>query len=135
MSVPGAVDLGRVLRRTAGRAWTLRCPACGARGIFQRYARLRAACPACAHVLRREQGAQTGSMYLTAAVNQVFAALLILSIWLCSDWSIPVALAISVPVVLIFCVAFLPFSQSLWAGIEYVTDCINAEPWIREPSP
>jgi uncharacterized protein (DUF983 family) len=127
---PGEVDLKRLLPRTAGRAWTLRCPACGARGVFQRYAKLRAACPSCGHVLRREQGSQTGSMYLTAAVNQVFAALVILAVFAGTDWSLATQLAVSIPVVVAFCALFLPFSQTIWAGVEYVTDCINAEPWI-----
>ena len=127
---PGEVDLKRLLPRTARRAWTLRCPACGGRGVFQRYAKLRDACPSCGHRFRREQGSQTGSMYLTAAVNQVFAAAVILLVFTTTDWSLAKELTVSIPIVAVFCVAFLPFSQTIWAGVEYVTDSINAEPWI-----
>lgn len=130
MPRPGEVDLRALVPRTARRALLLRCPACGAGGLFERYGRLRTACPACGHVLRREQGAQTGSMYLTAAVNQVFAALVILCVFVLFDWSLAVELAVSIPLVVLFCLAFLPFSQTLWAGVEYVTDCINGEPWV-----
>jgi len=127
---PGEVDLKRLVPRTAKRAWTLRCPACGGRGVFARFAKLRETCPSCGHRFRREQGSQTGSMYLTAAVNQIFAALVILIVFTQTDWSLAVELAVSIPIVAVFCVAFLPFSQTVWAGVEYVTDCINAEPWI-----
>lgn len=130
MSRPGEVDLRALVPRTARRALLLRCPACGAGGLFERYGRLRAACPACGLVLRREQGAQTGSMYLTASVNQVFAAAVLVCVFALTDWSLGVELLVSIPLVVLFCIAFLPFSQTLWAGVEYVTDCINGEPWV-----
>ena len=109
--------LARVLART--------CPQCGRGRIFERFARVAAKCARCGLVYRREQGAQTGSMYLTAAVNQVFAALVILCVFVLTDWSLAVELAVSIPLVVVFCAAFLPFSQTLWAGVEYVTDCIT----------
>jgi uncharacterized protein (DUF983 family) len=128
---PGDVDLKRLIPCTARRAWALRCPACGGRGVFLRYAKLRESCARCGHRFRREQGSQTGSMYLTAAVNQIFAALVILVVFTQTDWSLATELAVSIPLVALFCAAFLPFSQTLWAGVEYVTDCINAEPWVE----
>jgi uncharacterized protein (DUF983 family) len=130
MSRPGDVDLRALVPRTARRVLLLRCPACGSGGLFERYGRLRTACPACGLVLRREQGAQTGSMYLTASVNQVFAAAVLVCVFALTDWSLGVELAVSIPLVVLFCIAFLPFSQTLWAGVEYVTDCINGESWV-----
>jgi hypothetical protein len=64
-------------------------------------------------------------------VNQLFAALVILALFGGTDWGLAAQLAVGIPVVAAFCVAFLPFSQTLWAGVEYVTDCINAEPWVQ----
>jgi len=116
-----------VLRRVLAR----RCPQCGKGELFRRYARLAESCSVCALVFRREQGAQTGSMYMTAAVTQVFAALLIGLAWIFTDWSVPVFLAVSLPLALVFCFAFLPVSQALWCGIEYVTDVANGEDWAR----
>ena len=132
---PGEVDLKRLIPRTARRAWTLSCPACGGRGVFQRYAKLRETCSGCGHRFRREQGSQTGSMYLTAAVNQMFAAIVILIVFTQTDWSLTKELCVSIPIVAVFCAAFLPFSQTVWAGVEYVTDCINAEPWVSDGDP
>jgi uncharacterized protein (DUF983 family) len=128
--MPEELELRALVLRTARRVLLLGCPACGARGLFVRYGRLRERCPSCGLLLRREQGAQTGSMYLTASVNQVFAAVVILVVFGLTDWSLAVELAVSIPLVALFCAAFLPFSQVIWTGVEYVTDWINGEPWI-----
>jgi len=116
-----------VLRRVLARC----CPQCGEGRLFLRYARLRESCSVCGLVFRREQGAQTGSMYLTAAVTQVFAALLIGLAWIFTDWTVSVFLAVSLPLALVFCFAFLPVSQAFWCGVEYVTDVHNGEDWAR----
>lgn len=108
-----------------------RCPQCGEQGLFERFARLRRACPTCGLVLRREQGAQTGTMYLTAAISQVFACLLILAAWLLTDWSAGTFIAVAAPIVLIFCFLLLPVAQCFWIAVEYVTDAVNGEDWVQ----
>ncbi len=113
------------------RAITRRCPQCGAETLFRGYARLRPDCPACGLRFRREQGAQTGSMYVSAVVTELFAAFLIAVLWLCFDWSTARFIGVSVPLVLVFSLAALPLSQALWVGIEYVTDLEAGEPWAR----
>ncbi len=115
--------IGRVLRK--------RCPQCAEGELFARYARLRETCPNCALVYRREQGAQTGSMYLTAAVNQLFAVGVMASLWIFADWSVALSLALAVPVVLGFSVLFLPYSMALWVAVEYWTDLKNDEAWVH----
>ncbi len=112
------------------RVLRLRCPQCGRGRLFRGYARLRDACERCDLRYRREPGAQTGSMYLSAAVTEVFAALVILLLWTLFDWSTARYLLVAVPLVLGFCALFLPFSQALWVGVEYATDAANGEPWI-----
>ncbi len=121
------IALARLLRR--------RCPQCGTGPLFRGYARLLVSCPECGLVYRREQGAQTGSMYLTAAITQVFAVGLIALCWVVTDWSAAIFLAVSIPVLLAFCAWFLPVAQALWIGVEYVTDAINGEEWVRPRRP
>jgi uncharacterized protein (DUF983 family) len=116
----------RVLRRVLRFA----CPQCGCGALFRRFARPRETCAHCGLVYRRERGAETGSMYLCAAVTEVFAALVIAALWLSFDWSLARYLLVGVPLVLAFCVFFLPFSQALWIGVEYLTDASNDEPWV-----
>ena len=118
--------------RSLARALRRLCPRCGEGPLFRSYGRLHERCERCGLVYRREQGAQTGSMYLSAAVTQVFAALVIALVWLGTDWGPGLSIAVSLPIVALFCFAFFPYSQALWVAVEYVTDVINAEPWVAE---
>ena len=115
--------LARVLRR--------RCPQCGAGALFRAYARLAGVCARCGLVFRREQGAQTGTMYLTAAVSEVFAAALIFLFWWAFDWTPLVFVLVTAPLVLAFCAFFLPVAQAVWVGVEYATDLASREPWVE----
>lgn len=124
---PGAALRRAALRRVLAR----RCPQCGAGPLFRAYARLRPACPACGLVYRREPGALTGSMYLSAAVTQLFAAVVIALVWILTDWSPGASIALSLPLVVGFCALFLPYSQALWVAVEYATDAVNREEWVE----
>jgi len=113
------------------RVLARRCPQCAARTLFARYARLAQRCPRCELVFRREAGAQTGSMYLTAIAGELFAALLVWLAWWLFDWPTSTFVLVLVPLVLAFTVAFLPLSQALWVGVEYATDLEGREPWAE----
>lgn len=113
------------------RALRGRCPQCGRGALFVRWARLGERCPECGLVYRREPGAQTGSMYLSAAVTQVFAALVILVLVVGTDWRPALQIAVGLPLVVAFCALFLPRSMALWVAIEYATDVSNGEAWAR----
>ncbi|HEX6886207.1 MAG TPA: DUF983 domain-containing protein [Planctomycetota bacterium] len=116
-----------VLRRVLART----CPQCGRGALFAGYARLARACPTCALVYRREPGAQTGTMYLTAIVGELFAAALIFLFWWRFDWSVRTYVLVLVPLVVAFSALFLPMAQALWVGVEYLTDLEGGEPWTR----
>ena len=113
------------------RAVAKRCPQCGANTLFAGYARLAPECSACGLIFRREQGAQTGSMYVSAAITEVFAALVILAVVALTDWSTTTRIAVGAPLVLVFCFLFLPYSQALWVAVEYGTDLHNGEDWVK----
>ena len=72
----------------------------------------------------------TGSMYLSAAVTEVFAALLVLLVFFGTDWSPAVSIAVSVPIVVGFSYWFMPRAMGLWVAIEFMTDVGNREPWV-----
>lgn len=122
---PGArrVILGRVLAR--------RCPQCGRGSLFRAFARLATACGTCQLVYRRESGAQTGSMYLTAIASELFAVVLIFFFWWRFDWTPSVFVGVTAPLVLVFSILFLPVAQALWVGVEYTTDLASHEPWAE----
>jgi uncharacterized protein (DUF983 family) len=111
------------------RALARKCPQCGEGPIFRAYARMHAECPVCGLRYRREQGAQTGAMYLSAAVTEVFAALVAVSLFLFTDLDAVPGLALGVPLVLLFCYGFLPVSMAVWTSVEYATDVSNGEAW------
>jgi uncharacterized protein (DUF983 family) len=111
------------------RALKSRCPQCGTGALFARYARLHPACPDCGLVYRREQGAMTGSMYLSAIATEVFAALLAVALFFATDWSTPVALGVGLALVVVFAYFWLPRAIALWVAIEYATDVHNGESW------
>jgi uncharacterized protein (DUF983 family) len=116
--------LRRVLRK--------RCPQCGRGELFARFARLHASCSVCGLVYRREQGAMTGSMYLSAAVTECFAVALLLVAWLwVDDWSTSRFLVVALPLVVGFSWLFLPRSMALWVAVEYSIDLSNGEEWAR----
>jgi uncharacterized protein (DUF983 family) len=117
-------------RRIFPRVLRGRCPQCGAGALFRAYARLARACERCGLVFRREQGAETGTMYLTAAVSEVFAAALVFLFWWAFDWTPLAFVLVTAPLVLGFCVLLLPAAQAFWVGVEYTTDLQNGEPWV-----
>jgi uncharacterized protein (DUF983 family) len=115
------------IRRILGRSWAGNCPRCDRGALFQSRFRLRPGCTVCGLVYRREPGAMTGQMYLSAVVTEVFAVLLIVLIWVGTDWSPWRSIAVSVPLVIVFSYWFLPKAMALWVGIEFLTDVANRD--------
>jgi uncharacterized protein (DUF983 family) len=124
-------DLAAARRLVLRRVLSRRCPQCGAIGLFRGYARLAERCGACALVFRREAGAQTGSMYLTAIASELVAVLLVFLLWWRFDWTPLVFVLVTAPLVLLASVLLLPLAQAVWVGVEYLTDLGGGEPWAR----
>jgi uncharacterized protein (DUF983 family) len=120
-----------VFRRALPRVLRRRCPQCGEGGLFAGRFRLSPRCARCGLVYQREAGSMTGSMYLSAAVTELFAAGLIAIVWLATDWGPALSIGVSVPIVLLFTYSFLPISRGLWVAVEYSTDAANGEAWVE----
>lgn len=116
-------------RAFVARAWRGRCPRCGRSPLFERTFRLRPSCETCGLVYRREPGAMTGQMVLSAAVTEILAGALVLVVFFCTDWSAATALWVCVPAVTVFCYWFLPKAMALWVAVEFMTDLGNRDPW------
>lgn len=71
----------------------------------------------------------TGSMYLSAIVTELFAALLVIGIFFGTDLDPLPSIAVALPLLLGFAYGWLPRSIALWTAIEYATDVANGEPW------
>ncbi len=130
MFTPEEREALRWRRRFVRRALAKRCPQCGRGELFASFARLRPRCEECGLLFRREAGAQTGAMYLTATVTELFAAALALALFFLTDLGTAQALVLGVVVVLVFSYAVLPRAMALWTAVEYSTDVSNREPWV-----
>jgi len=115
--------LRRVVRHT--------CPQCGVGALFDRWAHLRERCNHCGLIYRREDGAELGSMYLSATISQLFAAAVFVLLWVFTDLGTWGGFAVGAPIVLAFCYGFLPLSMALWTAIEYLTDVASGAWWAR----
>jgi len=111
------------------RALRKRCPQCGEGKLFASFARLRPKCEACGLQFRREHGSQTGAMYLTATVTELFAAAVALALFFLTDLPRTQALVLGVSVVIAFSYLMLPITMAIWTAVEYATDVGNSERW------
>lgn len=111
-------------RRTAvmfGRALTLRCPHCGARGIIASWFRFAPACPRCR--LKPDRGESDyflgGMMFNIALAEGAFVVLLIATLaitWPRVPWTV---LQYGAPVAMILApIVFYPFSRLVWLAFD-----------------
>lgn len=117
-------------RKALPRVFSKRCPQCGDGALFARRYSLHRDCSNCGLVYRREQGSMTGSMYLSAAVTEIFAAGVALGLFFLTDLTLTAMLVIGFALVIAFCAWFLPHSKAIWVAVEYATDVGNDEDWV-----
>lgn len=103
------------------RALTLRCPACGARGLVRRWVHVRTTCPSCG--LRTDRGEHDhflGAMALNLVVAELTLAAVLGGVmaaaWPDPPWTLltwgGAALAVALPV------AFYPFAKLVWLAVD-----------------
>ena len=102
------------------RAFKLRCPRCGGRGILASWMKLKPRCPTCDLALDRGEsedywlGAFAINWVVGEGIALVVALLVLLATWPDSTialWT-GIALAVIVPV------ALFPFSRTVWLAID-----------------
>ena len=69
-------------------------------------------------------------MYLSSALTQVVAAVLMALVFLLTDWPLWLSLSVMLPPVVGFCYWSLPRCMSTWVAVEYLTDRLNGEAWL-----
>ena len=111
---------GRPVFPTLARGARLRCPACGARSVFQSPFRVRPFCPACGTIFQREEGFFVGAIMLnvvtTEAVVMVAAGLYLLLFPSIDEPLLPFLFAVA----LLFPVAFYHHAWSLWLAGDHL---------------
>ncbi len=123
------------LATLVGRALTLRCPACGTRGIVRRWLRLDATCPACHQpVDRPEPGYYLGALMLNLVAAELLLAavglVVIVTSWPTVPWNGLLyggaLLMVVAPVVL------YPVTKLVWLAVDLA---LQPEFGGREGSP
>jgi uncharacterized protein (DUF983 family) len=118
MAIPTPPTLGILVRR----ALTLRCPRCGARGIWDSWFKMKHACPACGQVLERGESHDffIGAYMINLVVAETSAVIVAAIMWIVLGsrvsfnvlWGASMALAVLMPI------AFYPFSRDLWLALD-----------------
>jgi len=109
-------------------ALTLRCPECGARGLFRHWLRMRPRCPACALKLDRGTPDHFVGAYL---VNLILAELLFATgfgIWLIGVWPVVPWERMQVVAVVAMVTAPLlsyPFTRTVWLAADLILDPVR----------
>ena len=106
------------------RALLLRCPRCGARGIWHSWFRMKHACPTCGQVFERGESHDffIGAYLINLIVAESTAVVVAGVMWMALGsrvsfnvlWGASMVLAVVMPV------AFDPFSRELWLAIDFL---------------
>ena len=121
MSLQGAVELAMISASVlVARALQLRCPACGAGGLFRRWFQMRERCPGCGLWLEREEGYYLGAQMVSTIIAEILLVLAfaaaVVATWPRPPWTL-LTWAAAIGVV-IFPLAFYPFSKTLWLALD-----------------
>lgn len=113
-----ARSLGRGIRRAA----RLRCPRCGARGMWRSWVRMHDACAQCGQVFERGESSDfwVGAYLINLVVAESSALVIAATLWLLLGarvsfnvlWGASMVLTIVMPFV------FYPFSRTLWLAVD-----------------
>lgn len=121
---PIGAGLKRGIISVFGRAVTLRCPRCGARGVLETWFRLRPACSVCALPFGHpeEEDYWFGPSLFNIIAAELFTAaaiaVMVVATFPRVPWTVVettgIVLAIATPF------AFYPFARLLWVGLDYM---------------
>jgi uncharacterized protein (DUF983 family) len=118
MAHPARPTLGTLFTR----ALLLRCPRCGARGIWQSWFKMKHACPTCGQVFERGESHDffIGAYLINLVVAESTAVVVAAVMWIVLGsrvsfnvlWGASMLLAVIMPVI------FYPFSRELWLAFD-----------------
>ena len=104
-----------------GRAARLRCPVCGASGLFDSWLRPKRVCPSCGQLIERtEEGYFLGALLVNLVIAELLPIGIVVTVlgftWPNPPWNLLLyggaALAVAAPF------AFFPFSKLIWLAVD-----------------
>jgi uncharacterized protein (DUF983 family) len=114
----------RSIVKTIGRAFRLRCPACGNSSIIQKPFHIKHHCEHCHALFKREEGFFVGAILMNVVVSELiilvvcFFALLLLGV----DYED--VLKVLFAVAILFPILFFHHSWSLWLAFDYLVESL-----------
>ena len=129
----GDFDARQNFLRLLGRAFLLRCPRCGGRGILRGWFNLQRRCPTCRLVFQRgESDYWLGGYSINFVVAETAAVLLIVGLVLATLPDVPWALItyVAMAAVVALPLLFFPFSRTLFLAVDlYVRPSHPGDRW------
>ena len=108
----------------AGRALTLRCPRCGARGILAGWFKLKETCPVCSLGLRRAPDADEwfGGYFINLIASELLMVFVVVGYVLATIPDVRWANVevLGVVMVIVSPIASYPFAKVMWVAVEFV---------------
>jgi len=115
------ISFERVVRALKAAAF-LKCPKCGAGGLFDGFFHMRPNCSHCQLAFEREQGFFVGAIYINYAVTVLIALPGFLLLDYYADVSLSQQLLLWGTFAVVFPILFFRHSRSLWLSVAYVID-------------
>lgn len=120
------------------RGATMRCPACGSRGLFRRWVEIVDDCPHCGLHFERIEGHWIGALGINTIVSfgAILVCLVVGLIITLPDGPIVPLIIVTVAVAVIVPLAFFPVSRTLWTGIDIAMRPLDAFEldWTKLPT-
>jgi uncharacterized protein (DUF983 family) len=141
-SDPAAPPPPLTVPRLLARGLALRCPLCGASGLFRRWFALRQRCPRCNFRLeQRIEGHWLGSLGINTIVSfgALFVTMVVGVALAYPDGGLGPLLVVSVLVAVLVPLVFFPFSKTLWSAIDLAMRPLEPDDdvdprWIPPPA-
>ncbi|MGH8902088.1 MAG: hypothetical protein ACRDYA_10490 [Egibacteraceae bacterium] len=113
------------------RALRLRCPLCGAGGIWRAFGQLVDRCPGCGYAFEREEGYWTGGLIINYVVAIAALIGILVAGWVCYGATLPawVTMLAAATMIVLPTVGY-PWSKTLWMVVD-----LTINPYADEERP
>ena len=118
MTELSAPDTERALRPALLRGWRRRCPNCGRGAMFDRFLHVADTCPDCGEALHHHR-ADDGPAYLTLLVTGKVVMAVYMPVFLATEWSPWVMLAIFWTMAIVLSLYLLPRFKGAIVGLQW----------------